>query len=133
MARFWASGLKLAGSFVAAAIGTAAGALWLQHGLGAPFFFVMGTLAALAVAGDIRLVARRGVIGIARLRRHLWCTAMLITVLSFFIGQAQVLPLWFVRTRVNSLPVFATLIYLIFWLIRTRIRKAAVVAAVAVG
>ncbi len=128
-----AVGALVAVSFVAAGAGTAAGALWLQHGLGAPFFFVVGSVAAIAVAGDIRLLVRRGVLGTARLRRHLWrmCTAMLITVLSFFIGQAKVLPVWLVRTHINSVPVLVTLIFLIFWLVRMRVRNVLAVTAVA--
>lgn len=124
-------GALLAGSFTAAGLATAAGVVWLQPGVGAPFFFVMATLASLAVAGDVRLLARRGVTGVARLRRHLWrmCTAMLITVLSFFIGQAQVLPLGLVRTHINSLPVLATLIYLLYWLVRTPMRKPVLITA----
>ncbi len=126
-----AVGALVAALFVAAGVGTAAGALWLQHGLGAPFFFVVGSVAALAVAGDIRLLARRGVLGTARLRRHLWrmSTAMFITVLSFFIGQAKVLPVWLVRTHVNALPVLVTLIFLLFWVVRMRGRKALAVTA----
>jgi len=124
-----AVGLILAGSFVAAGIATAAGASWLQHGLGAPFFFVVGTIATLAAAGDVRVLARGGVIGASRIRRHLWrmCTAMFITVLSFFIGQAKVLPLWLVQSHVNVVPVLVTLIFLIFWLVRMRKRKALVI------
>ncbi len=125
-----AIGALVAGLFAAAGVGTAAGALWLQNGLRAPFFFVVGSVSAIAVAGDIRLLARRGVLGTARLRRHLWrmSTAMFITVLSFFIGQAKVLPLWLVRTHINSVPVLATLIFLIFWLVKMRMRKAMVVS-----
>ncbi len=128
-----AVGALVAASFVGAGAGTAAGASWLQHGLGAPFFFVVGFVAALAVAGDIRLLAHRGVLGTVRLRRHLWrmCTAMLITVLSFFIGQAKVLPVWLVRTHINVVPVLVTLIFLIFWLVRMRVRKVLVLATVA--
>ncbi len=127
-----AVGTLVAASFLAAGVSTAAGALWLQHGLGAPFFFVVGSVATLSVAGDIRLLARRGVLGTARLRRHLWrmCTAMLITVLSFFIGQAKVLPVWLVRTHINSLPVLATLIFLLFWLVRLRVRKVLAITSI---
>ena len=126
-----ALGTLLAGSFAAVGIGTAAGALWLQQGLGAPFFFVVGSLAALAAAGDIRWVTRRQVIGTARLRRHLWRmgTALLIAVLSFFLGQAKTLPLWLVRTHLNSVPVLVTLLYFVFWLIRMRARKARAIPA----
>lgn len=123
------AGAVLAGLFAAAGIGTAAGALWLQHGLGAPFFAVTGFIATLAVAGDIRLLANHGVTGAARLRRHLWrmCTAMFIAVLSFFIGQGKVLPLWLMRTHTNVLPVLVTFAYLIFWLARLRRRNAVVI------
>ena len=124
-----AVGMLVAGSFAGAGISTAADAVWLQHGLGAPFFFVVGSVAALAVAGDLRWLASRGVTGAVRLRRHLWrmCTAMFIAVLSFFLGQAKVLPVWLVRTHLNSVPVLVTFLYLIFWLVRMRARKAEVI------
>ena len=57
------------------------------------------------------------------------CTAMLIAVLSFFLGQTKVLPLWLVRTHLNSIPVLVTFLYLIFWLARMRARKAVMVTA----
>ena len=119
------AGALITGLFLTTAIGTAAGALWLQHGNGAPFFFVVGGFAAVAAVGDGRLLLNHGVIGPARLRRHLWrvCLAMFITVLSFFIGQAKVLPLWLVQTKLNIMPVLVTLAYLIFWLVKMRARK----------
>ena len=46
-----AVGALLAAGFVAAGAGTAAGAPWLQNGLGAPFFFVVGSVVVLAVCG----------------------------------------------------------------------------------
>ena len=120
-----AVGAVMAGLFLAVGVSTAAGVSWLQHGNGAPFFFVVGALVVLAAVGDVRLLLNHGVIGPARLRRHLWrvCLAMFITVLSFFIGQAKVLPLWLVQTKMNILPVLVTLVYLIFWLVKSRARK----------
>ena len=74
-----------------------------------------------------------GILGSARLRRHLWrmCTAMLITVLSFFIGQAKVLPVWLVQTHINAVPVVATLMFLIFWLVRMQVRKDLTITTIA--
>jgi hypothetical protein len=93
---------------------------------GAPFFpfFIFGVIAALAIAGDLRLIGwgeARTIRGPARLARHLWrmCTALLIASLS--IGQLKIIPRDYrILLIVPPVVVLASMIY---WLWRVRARR----------
>jgi len=91
---------------------------------GMSFFF--GAILLLATAGDIRMLAHRGIAGRQRITRHLWrmCFGLFIATGSFFLGQQQVFPA-FLRGS-NFLTVFALLPLplLIYWLLRVRFSKA---------
>ncbi|MDQ2839537.1 MAG: hypothetical protein M3Y72_00535 [Acidobacteriota bacterium] len=124
----WAAALcsfALAATYLRCGIQTVNGAPWTKTGLPAPIYFVFGSVAVLAFSGDVHLLIAHGLTGTPRLRRHLWrmCTAMLIAVLSFFLGQAKHFPEKLVTTHLNIVPVLATLIYLIIWLFRVRSHK----------
>ena len=77
-----------------------------------PFFVAFGTIMALGVVGDLRVVRAGGVRGRARTVRHLWrmCTAMLLATLSLFLGQPQVFPA--VMRERGLLPVAPALVLL---------------------
>jgi uncharacterized membrane protein len=89
--------------------------------LPAPVAFAFGTIAALAVINDFRVLRRGAANGPQRLRRHIWrmSTALFIASASFFLGQQDEFPaaiqgpVWFV-------PAFAPLVLMAFWMWRHR-------------
>lgn len=98
----------------------------LQYGYPPAMYFTMGSVALLAAAGDIRMLARGGIFGVQRLMRHLWrmCLALFFATGSFFLGQQQVFPEFLRQTNLLFVPAFLPLLLLIFWLIRVRYANA---------
>lgn len=95
------------------------------NGVPAGMFFFLGSVALLAAAGDIRMLARGGVFGVTRVTRHLWrmCFSFFIATGSFFIGQPQVFPAFIRKTNLLFVPGILPLVLLIFWLFRVRFTK----------
>ncbi len=89
-------------------------------GVPAGMFFFLGSVAVLAAAGDIRMLARGGVFGAKRVVRHLWrmCFSFFIATGSFFLGQQQVFPAAWRGSVVLFVPALLPLALLIFWLFR---------------
>jgi hypothetical protein len=90
-----------------------------------PYFF-MGSVAALATVGDIRMLVRRGISGTARIARHLWrmCFALFIAASSIFLARQQIFPAVLRKTGVLLLLSFLPLMLMVFWLVRVRFTKA---------
>jgi hypothetical protein len=86
-----------------------------------PYFF-MGSVAVLAIVGDIRMLVRRGISGTPRIARHLWrmCFALFIAAGSIFLARQQVFPALVRKTGVLPLLSFLPMILMAFWLIRVR-------------
>lgn len=86
-----------------------------------PYAF-MGSVALLAVAGDIRIVVRGGVSATQRLGRHLWrmCFAQFIAAASIFLARAELFPALMQKTGMLYLLSFLPLLVMIFWLVRVR-------------
>jgi uncharacterized membrane protein len=84
--------------------------------------FLFATIAALAAAGDLRMILRGGVLGAQRIARHLWrmCFALLIGAISLFLGQPQLFSASVHKSGVLFVPEIAVLGLLIFWLVRVR-------------
>jgi len=93
-----------------------------RSGIPAFPFFMFGVIALLASAGDLRILRSAPLRGAARLSRHLWrmSFALFIAALSFFIGQAKVLPKPIRVPGLLALPVLAVLVTLLYWLWRIR-------------
>jgi len=101
--------------------------------------FFMGSVMLLAGAGDVRMLLRGGILGSARIARHLWrmCFGLFIAAGSFFMGPSN-RPLRLLSTvglaQHLSPALFSTTLYLIltvlplimlvFWLIRVRFKNA---------
>ena len=88
---------------------------------------LFGTVGLLAAAGDLRLArSGRPLAGTARLARHLWrmTFALFIAAMSFFIGQARVIPEPIRIMPLLAVPVLAVLASLIYWMWRLRIRQS---------
>ena len=83
------------------------------------------SLSAVAAAGDLHVILRRGILGSARIARHLWrmCTAFLIAAASFFLGQPQIMPALLRGSPVLFLPEILILGSMVFWLIWIRIGR----------
>jgi hypothetical protein len=91
-----------------------------------PFPFLMfGVVGLLSAAGDVRVIRGGAATGARRIGRHLWrmSFALLIAALSFFIGQAKVIPKPFRVRWLLALPVLAVVVTLFYWLWRVSIRR----------
>ena len=93
---------------------------------GMPAFpcFLFGLVCLLGSAGDVRMIRSGPRRGNARLARHLWrmCFALFIAALSFFIGQAKVIPEPLRIPGLLALPPLGVLGTMFYWLWRVRAR-----------
>lgn len=92
-------------------------------------FFIFGTIALLASAGDFHLIRSGGVHlirGAPRLTRHLWrmCFALLVAAFSFFPRVARVIPKGFPVLPIVLTPALIVLGAMIYWLWRVRTRRS---------
>ena len=89
-------------------------------------FFMFGVVGLLGGIGDLRLMRTGSLRGTARLARHLWrmCFALFIAALSFFIGQAKVIPEPLRIRPLLGLPVLLVLVAMFYWLWRVRVRQS---------
>jgi hypothetical protein len=90
-----------------------------------PYFF-MGSIAALAAIGDIRMMVRGGIAGTQRVTRHLWrmCFAQFIAAASIFLARQDRFPIFLRKTGVLVFLSVLPLLVLIFWMIRVRFSAA---------
>jgi uncharacterized membrane protein len=98
-----------------------------RNGMPAFPFVMFALVGLLAVYGDLRMLRSGPLEGPRRLARHLWrmCFALFIAALSFFIGQAEVIPEPIRIRPLLALPVLAVLVTMFYWLWRVRRREAA--------
>jgi uncharacterized membrane protein len=97
-----------------------------RDGMPAFPFFLFGAVGVLASAGDLRVIRSGALKGAPRLARHLWrmSFALFIAALSFFIGQARVIPKPVRIPGLLALPVVVVLVTMLYWLWRVRIRRS---------
>jgi uncharacterized membrane protein len=97
-----------------------------RHGMPASAFLLFGVVGTLAGVLDLRMIRSGTLEGASRLARHLWrmSFALFIAALSFFIGQAQVIPKPIRILPLLALPVLAVLVTMFYWLWRVRIRRS---------
>jgi uncharacterized membrane protein len=98
----------------------------VRNGMPAFPFFMFALIGLLGSLGDGRMMRTGPLRGTKRLARHLWrmCTALFIAALSFFIGQADVIPQPYRIRPLLALPVLAVLVTMFYWLWRVRIRRS---------
>ena len=90
-----------------------------------PYFF-MGSVAALAVAGDVRMLVRGGISGRHRIARHLWrmCFALFIAAGSIFLARQHLFPAFMRKTGALIFLSVLPVLLMIFWLVRIRFANA---------
>jgi hypothetical protein len=100
----------------------ALGTTGLKYGYPPGPYFFMGSVAVLAVTGDIRLLVHGGISGTPRIARHLWrmCFALFIAAASIFLARQQVFPDLLRKTGVLVFLSVLPLLLMIFWLLRVR-------------
>jgi hypothetical protein len=86
-----------------------------------PTVYVFAAIAAVAAACDLRMIRRGGIVGPARLARHLWrlMLALAIALGSFFLGQSDEIPAVLRGPHLALFPLGA-LAALIYWMARIR-------------
>lgn len=96
------------------------------HMYPATFYYVFGGIALVGATLDARMIAHGGFSGSQRTARHLsrMCLAMFMATMSFFIGQAKLLPDWVREMRINVVPVLLVVGALLFWLVKIRLLPA---------
>lgn len=124
-------GFEVAGFLVASAI-VAAGVVFMQLAANDPTgtidgsppqaFYVFVAGGAFGAMGDLHMILRRGLSGVARIARHLWrmCFSLFIASGSFFLGQQKVMPVWMQGSPVLFVLALAPLAFMAFWLVRVR-------------
>ena len=110
-----------------------------KYGVPGGMHLFMGSVCLLAAAGDVRMLVRGGVLGGARIARHLWrmCFGLFIAAGSFFLGPSnrplrllsavglgQYLSPALFSTGFYSVLSILPLVLLIFWLLRVRFTNA---------
>jgi hypothetical protein len=102
----------------------ASGGKW--HGIPAFPFFMFGLVGLVGGAGDVRVLRWGAPRGPARLRRHLWrmSFALFIAAMSFFLGQAKVIPKPIRIMSLLAMPPLVVLVAMVYWLWRVRTRRA---------
>jgi hypothetical protein len=107
-------------------IEAAASADGLKYGYPAGPYFFLGSVAALATVGDVRMLVRGGISGTQRIARHLWrmCFALFIAAASIFLARQQIFPAFMRQTGALFFLSFLPLILMIFWMVRVRFTNA---------
>ena len=97
-----------------------------RNGMPAFPFILFGAVGFLGGIGDLRMMRSGPLQGAKRLARHLWrmCFALFIAAMSFFIGQARVIPEPYRNRGLLALPVLAVLVTMFYWLWRVRRKRA---------
>jgi len=124
--------LEIALALLGAAVGTAGytfgtmAAIAPTHTLDKyppPLYFIFGSVALLLAAFDVRMIARGGVTGAARLTRHLlrMCLAMFMATASLFLGQPKVFPMAVRHSGLLPVPVVLVVLALLYSLVRIRV------------
>ena len=92
----------------------------MAHGYPPWPYFMLGSVAVFAIAGDIRMLVRGGIAGTQRIARHLWrmCFAFFVASASIFLARQNLFPAVLRKTGVLALLTFFPLLLMAFWLVR---------------
>jgi hypothetical protein len=102
----------------------------MRHGMPAFPFIMFGAVGLIGGLGDLGVLRSGPRRGVQRLSRHLWrmSFALFIAALSFFIGQAKVIPKPIRIMPLLVLPVLAVLVTMLYWLWRVRGRRLSAIS-----
>jgi uncharacterized membrane protein len=95
------------------------------HGVPTVPFFIFGSIALLAGAGDLRMIRSGGVQavrGAPRLTRHLWRMSVALLIATFSLGQLKFIPRPIRTFPLLALPLLVVLVAMAYWLWRVRTR-----------
>jgi hypothetical protein len=130
----WSWRLDIGFALLALGVGitmTSSGVRALMHGgtlggIPAFPFFLFGFVGLLGGIGDLRMLRAGGLLGARRLARHLWrmSFALLVAAMSFFFGQARVIPKPIRIMPLLAVPVLVVLVAMLYWLWRVRVRQS---------
>lgn len=97
----------------------------LKNGYPPGVFLFLGSVALIAMIGDIRMLVRGGVSGVRRIARHLWrmCFALFIASASIFLARQRLFPAFMRTSGTLYLLSYLPLLLMIFWLFRVRRRR----------
>jgi uncharacterized membrane protein len=97
-----------------------------RNGVPAFPFFLFGVVGLVASGGDLRMIRSGALRGASRLTRHLWrmSFALFIAAMSFFFGQAKVIPEPLRIMPLLAVPVLAVLVTMVYWLWRVQHKRA---------
>jgi uncharacterized membrane protein len=97
-----------------------------RDGIPAFPFVLFGTAGILATIGDVRIMRSGPLRGTRRVARHLWrmSFALLVAALSFFIGQAKVIPKPIRIMPLLAMPLLAVIVTMFYWMWRVRVRHS---------
>jgi uncharacterized membrane protein len=118
--------LVLGGSLLTLGVLVATGQTAKQPGVPIGIYFFLATITLLAAAGDVRVLARGGISGSARLARHLWrmCFGLFIATGSFFLGKQEFFPAA-LRKQYLLFPLAVfPLVMMIYWFVRVRVKRS---------
>ncbi|GLC27861.1 hypothetical protein [Roseisolibacter agri] len=101
------------------------------QGIPAYPYLMFGGVGLLGSALDVRRMRTGPLRGARRLARHLWrmCFALFVGAMSFFLGQADVIPKPIRIMPLLAVPPLAVLVTMLWWLWRVRRRRVGVPAA----
>lgn len=129
----WSQWVDVGGVIVALGVGLTMTAFGVEaiaaggkrHGIPAFPFIMFAVVGLLGSVGDIRVMRSGALRGAERLARHLWrmSFALFIATMSFFIGQAKVIPKPYRIMPLLALPVLAVLVTMVYWMWRVRVRR----------
>ena len=96
-----------------------------RNGIPAGPMLMFVAMGFLGVAGDVRMLRAGAPRGSARIARHLWriSLALLIAAMSFFFGQAKVIPKAIRIGPLLAVPQLLVLIVMLYWLWRVRAQR----------
>jgi hypothetical protein len=89
------------------------------------YFYGVAALPLLSALGDLRLLRKRELRGVARLRRHIWrmSVGMFVAAVSFLPARSQAFPQPLRGSPILWAGPFAVLVFMAYWWIRVRLMK----------
>ena len=98
----------------------------MKNGYPPGVFIFLGSVALIAMIGDVRMIVQRGISGVRRLSRHLWrmCFALFIASASIFLARQRLFPVFMRTSGTLYVLSFLPLVLMILWLTRVRIRAS---------